>query len=297
MRLRLLTRRENDKVRFADDPPAIEQSRGRSPDSDTGPHNWYMLPTRFIFLLAIVCAALQLGGAQTKRRKVSDFQFNWNGRRNVKVILEIPEPWGASGDFTRIRILVPGEQQFAAKNDEGWVKFRSEVASTSPDVRRYKNLVPSEYVLAEKASEQGRTLLFLVGYSYASSPGSLDVIELPSIGPPRIVLHKNEFGIQELKDLDADGTAELVGYPCLPQEFGNGLLTYDPFNVYKLGPAPGDAATISIPLSRSYNLEHYYGWAGVACSEKIAVVLHPPGRRKPTIMSTEQAQRLTEGYR
>jgi len=205
MRLRLLTRRENDKVRFADDPPAIEQSRGRSPDSDTGPHNWYMLPMRFIFLLAIVCAALQLGGAQTKWRKVSDFQFNWNGRRNVKVILEIPEPW--------------------------------------------------------------------------------------------IVLHKNEFGIQELKDLDADGTAELVGYPCLPQEFGNGLLTYDPFNVYKLGPAPGDAATISIPLSRSYNLEHYYGWAGVACSEKIAVALHPPGRRKPTIMSTEQAQRLTEGYR
>src|ERR1019366_6766616 len=151
-----------------------------------------MPPTKFTFLLAVVCPVLQLGSAQTKWRQISDFQFDWNGRQNVKVILEIPENWSDPGDFTRIRILVPGERQFVAKDEGGWVKLRSEAASTSADVRKYKNLVQSEYVLAENASAQGRTLLFLVGYSYASSPGSLDVIELPASGPPRIVLHKNE---------------------------------------------------------------------------------------------------------
>jgi hypothetical protein len=238
---------------------------------------------------------LQLGLAQTTWKKVSDFRFDWNGRRNVRIILEIPENWSDPGDFTRIRILVPGEKQFEAKNDGGWVKFRSEGASTSANVRGYKNLVRSEYVLAQNASELGRTLLVVVGYSFASSPGSLDVIELPSSGPPRTVLHKDELGLRELRDLDADGTIEVVGYPCLSQEFGNDLLTYDPFNVYKLGPVSGDAAKISIPISRNYNIDHYYGWAGINCSEKIAVVLHPAGSKKPKIMSTADAEKSTEG--
>ena len=112
---------------------------------------------------------------------------------------------------------------------------------------------------------------------------------------PRPVLQKEELGIREIKDLDSDGKAEIVTYPCLSQEFGNGLLTYDPFNVYRLGPNPGDQAQISMKLSKEYNIAHYYGWAGISCSEKLAVVLHPPGKKKPIIVSTQEAQRKTGG--
>jgi hypothetical protein len=209
-------------------------------------------------------------------------------------LLDIPENWSDPGDFTRIRILVPGEKDFVRINEAGWVKYRSVEASISPKISKLKNLVQSDFVLAVDASQQGRTLLLLFGYSYASSPGSLDLVELASGGPPRIVLHKDELGIIEMKDLDSDGVTELVGYPCMSQEFGNGLETYDPFNVYKLGPTYGEEARLSIQLSRNYNIEHYYGWAGATCSEKLAVVLHPPGSKKPRIMNIQEAERLTE---
>lgn len=198
-------------------------------------------------------------------------------------------PWR----FTRLRIQIPGEKAFVLKNDDGWVKFRSEAASTSAQMRGHQSPLHSDYVLAVDAAE-GRMILLLFGYSYASSPGSLDVIELPSVGPPRVVLHKKELGIREVTDLDGDGKVELVTYPCLSEEFGNGLLTYDPLNVYKLGPVPGEPAQISVPLSKHYNIAHYYGWAGVKCSEKFAIVLHPPGGKKPVIMTTEEAKKMTE---
>jgi hypothetical protein len=87
----------------------------------------------------------------------------------------------------------------------------------------------------------------------------------------------------------------MVGYPCLSQGFGNGLLTYDPFNVYKLDLNVAITATLSLPLSKEYNLKHYYGWTGAKCSEDIAVVLHPPRGGKPLVMSTRQAEKLVSG--
>ena len=230
--------------------------------------------------------------AQAKWRTVSTLKFDWNGRSGVRIIFEIPENRTKPGDFTRIRIQVPGEKELVRKNDDGWVKFRSTAAETSVQIRRIKNLLPSDYVLAVNAAE-GRMMLLLVGSAYASSPGSLDVIELPTSAAPRVVLHKQELGLRELKDLDGDGKVELVTYPCLSQEFGPGLLTYDPFNVYELAGSPGEHAEISLPLSKNYNIAHYYGWAGVNCSEKLAVVLHPSGNRKPLIMKTEDAEKMT----
>jgi hypothetical protein len=51
---------------------------------------------------------------------------------------------------------------------------------------------------------------------------------------------------------------------------------------------------LSLPLSKTYNLKYYYGWAGAQCSEDIAVVLHPPKGGKPRVMSTKEAEKLTE---
>jgi hypothetical protein len=244
----------------------------------------------------LAATALSVTGsllAQTNWKRVSSFTFSWNGYMGVQVILEIPVKWSDPGDFTRVRIRVPGQKEFVVKNDNGWVKYGSEEASTSPEILKASNRVQSKYVLALKATDQ-RTLVLLLGYSYASSPGSLDVLDLSDDGHPRTVLHREELGFSELRDLDGDGITEIVGYPCLSQEFGNGLLTYNPYNVFKLGAASTSPAVLSIPLSKSYNLKHYYGWAGARCSEDIAVVLHPPKGSVPRVMTTKEAEKLTE---
>jgi hypothetical protein len=51
-------------------------------------------------------------------------------------------------------------------------------------------------------------------------------------------------------------------------------------------------ATLSLPLSKDYNLKHYYGWAGAKCREDIAVVLHPPQGGKSLVMSAQKAEKL-----
>ena len=209
----------------------------------------------------------------------------------ASVVIDIPSKWNNPGDFTRIRISTPGQKEFVLTNENGWVKYVSDEASLSSELKK-TNLIRSGYVLGLRAKES-RTLLFLFGYSYASSPGSLDVLEVSNNGPIRVILHRDEFGLKELRDLDGDGLAEIVGYPCLSQQWGNGLLTYDPFNVYALGVSAGVPAKISLPLSKAYNLKHYYGWAGAKCSEEFAVVLHPPNGGKPIVVSAKEAEKMT----
>lgn len=239
-----------------------------------------------------MCGSFVHAFGQTNWQQVSNFHFKWNNYKDVHVTLEIPSGWNDPGDFTRICIQVPGHKDFTLGNDEGWVKYNSGMAEVSHLIRARKNLASSEYVLALPVAN-GRMLLFLTGYSYASSPGSLDILEISASGQPHVVLHKEELGLKDVRDLDHDGMTEVIGYPCLSEEFGNGLASYDPFNVYSLAAAPGGRAVLSIPLSRDYNLRHYYGWAGPECSEKTVVVLHPPNGSKPIVVSMKEAQRLT----
>jgi hypothetical protein len=251
----------------------------------------------FVALLAFHLSNSAIAPAQTKWQNVSAFQFDWDGHRDVNVLLEKPSEWNDPGDFTRIRIRVPGQKEFVLTNQNGWVRYASESASMMPDLMKKRSLTPSKYLLAVGAAHDARTLLFLFGYSYASSPGSLDVLEISQFGQPHVVLHREEFGLAEVRDLDGDGVAEVVGFPCLSQEFGDGLLTYDPLNVYKLDATKGVQARLSIPLSKTYNLAHYYGWAGPKCSESFAVVLHPPRGGKPIVVSTEEAERIVSPKR
>jgi hypothetical protein len=246
----------------------------------------------YVFV-TLLLASLSSASQSTIWKQVESFRFNWDGHQGVLVVLEIPADRTDPGDFTRVRIRVPGHQEFTLLNDDGWVSYRSQEASTSREIRNQGRTQRSMYVLALAASRT-RTMLFLFGYSYASSPGSLDVIEISRSGELQVIFHRDEFGLKDVRDLDGDGVAELIGYPCLSQEFGDGLLTYDPFNVLKLSRS-GERAYLSLPLSKSYNLEHYYGWAGAECSESISVVLHPPNGGKPMLMKTKDAEQLTSG--
>lgn len=251
--------------------------------------HYQMTRYRILVLLAVICGSSALACAQTKWLHLEDFRFNWNDHSDVHVTLEIPSQWNDPGDFTRIRIQVPGHKDFVLSNNEGWVKYNSDMASVSSRIRARENLIPSKYVLA-LAAASGRTLLFLTGYSYASSPGRLDVLELSERGQPQVVLHQEELGLEDVLNLDRVGVADVVAYPCLSEDLGNGLITYDPFNVYRLASVPGHPALLSIPLSRTYNLHHYYGWAGPDCGEKTVVVLHPPHGGKPMVMNLKRTE-------
>jgi len=251
-----------------------------------------MFVTKLALRAVLLSTIISTAAAQNRWERVSSFRFNWNRRSNIQVVLERPVRREKIGDFTRIRILVPGEKPFVLKTDTSWENFHNDPANISRDILKTKNLVSSPYVLAVNASGDPRTLLILFGSAFASSPGSLDVIELPPVGGPRVALHRDELSLHSLTDLDSDGTAELVTAPCFSQAWGDNLLTYDPYNVYKLGQAPGDRAQVSLPLSKEYNLAHYYGWAGISCSEKLAVVLHPPGGGKPRILPSKEAEAL-----
>jgi hypothetical protein len=224
-------------------------------------------------------------------KQVSSFQYDWDHHGAATFIFELPSAGAdGGGDFTRLRIQVPGRKEFVLVNEDGWVDYPSDGASISSKLP--KTVTSSKHVLAVRAMEK-RTLLFLFGYGYASSFGKFDVVEISEAGDPQVVLHRDEFMLEELRDLDGDGIPEVVGKTCLSQTWGNDLLTYDPFNVYKLDATAGSPAKLSLALSKSYNLKHYYGWAGVKCSEDFAVVLHPPGGGKPVVVSKQKAEKMT----
>jgi hypothetical protein len=251
-----------------------------------------MSPNRFTFFVALVLTLPVSLCGQAVWGRVSSTRIDWNGQNNVEVIFEVQSPSTSPGGFTRIRIQIPGQKEFKLTNPDGWVKYNSTDASRPPKALSAQTQVRTEYLLALPVAEN-RTALFLFGSEYGSSPGTLDVLELSPGEQPQRVLHRPQFGLTDVRDLDADGVAEVIGYPCLSQEFGNGLLTYDPFNVYKLPQRSNAGAVLSVPLSKGYNLKHYYGWAGVQCSEQFAVVLHPPNGGKPRVMKTQEAEKQT----
>lgn len=238
-----------------------------------------------------------VANAATKWKTVEELDYAWKpGQSPVHFKLELPEGYDDPGDFIRIRIQVPGQPEFVLDNEDGWIEYNSkeQPSDVYANLGR-RNLVKSKYVLvlpdSKRASEP--PLLFLRSWGYASDAERLHVIGFKPSGEP-VTLINTDLDLAELADLDGDGHPEIAGLPCMSQGWGHELLTYDPYHVYKVPhPVTGPAA-VSVELSKAYNLKHYYGWAGPDCSEKIAVVLHPPSGGKPIIMNADEAEKLTE---
>lgn len=249
-----------------------------------------------VFIIGLLISlGISSAASNVTWKQVSSFQYDWDHHGAATFIFEAPSTGlDGGGIFSRIRIQVPNQKEFVLENEDGWLDYTSKGASISSKLP--KTLTPSDHVLAVKATEN-RTLLFLFGYPYASSFGKFDVLEISSAGQARVILHREEFMLEELRDLDGDGIPEVVGKTCMSQTWGNDLLTYDPFNVYKLSAIPGGQAQLSLPLSKNYNLQNYYGWAGPECSENFAVVLHPPNGGKPVVVNKAEAERITDPKR
>jgi hypothetical protein len=209
----------------------------------------------------------------------------WNGRGPVRFVLQIPTDHDAGGEFTRVRIRVPGEREFVVTDEDGLIAFTGKYELIPKQLQRQSlGRMKSERLLMLPMDGEN-ALLFLIGYGYASSPGSLHVIELGPTGPPKEILYKKELGLEDVVDLDGDGRKELVAYPCLSQSYGAYLLTYDPMQVFKLD---GGRLQPSLALSKEYNLKHYV-WAGPECSEEFGVLAVPGQKRQ--VFPKDEAER------
>ncbi len=242
--------------------------------------------------------AFVLGGASQEKKRpawklVESLQFDWDkDGKSDSFVLEVPEDWDSGGDSSRLTIRMSGGKAFVLENELGWMDFTEDVFSRT---WASKNVVASPHFLflRTRRGAESPPLLFLIGWGYASSPGSLHVIKLTTFGTPKLILYRAELELKDFTDLNGDGINEIVGLPCYSQTWGEDLLTYDPFHVFVL-PGETGMARFSLKLTRNYNLKHYYGWAGPECSEKLAVVLHPPGGGKPKIMKAADAEKLPE---
>jgi hypothetical protein len=251
------------------------------------------------YLLLLLLSAYSVSlSAQWTHVETAHYDWNRDGKAYT-FVLDIPKSWDAAGDYSRLRIFAPSGAESVFTDDDGLTTLSDDLSPNwvlphlSALIKR--NPVRSNHLLflPFKRNSKKPFLLFMVGWAYASSPGSLHIIALNK-GVPEQVLYKEQLGLQDYFPDNGDGSATIIGFPCLSQTWGNGLLTYDPYLVFSLPSTGPERAQLSIPLSKEYNLQHYYGWAGPDCSEKLAVVLHPPGGGKPVIMEAKKAEALTE---
>jgi hypothetical protein len=233
--------------------------------------------------------------AATSWKPVDSFTYDWKGDgKPYQFSLDIPSHYDSGGDFTRLRIHRAGRLLLTVEDDDGITKISEGIGEGKVQELLAANPVKSPHLLFTPTvrGSSRYPLLFLFGCAYASSPGSLHGIALGENGIPNRILHLQTFILTGFDDLNRDGKHELVGKPCLSQSVDDGILTYDPYHIYKFGSTATSAMKLNRPLSKKYNLEHYHGWAGMECREDVAVVLHPPGGGMPIIMETQKAMGL-----
>jgi hypothetical protein len=222
---------------------------------------------------------------------VEEFDFDWQGN-GTPAHFKLERHTGQH-EPSRLTIQIKGHKDFILKNDDRWVEYETDFQPEENFLKINKNLSTSSFVLFLHITDGLPPMAFLESWDYASDPERLHVIGLGADGNPKLLFNQI-FHIADLVDLDGDGTKEMAGLPCFSQSWGNGFLTYDPYNVYKFPSLSDSRATLSLELSKEYNLKEYYGWAGAACSEKLAVVLHPPNHGKPVIVKSSEAEKMFE---
>lgn len=243
--------------------------------------------------LFVFCATTT--GVAAEWRTFGTVSYDWRGESlPYDFVLRVPTDYDGGDDFTQLEIIRHGEVVFTVTDENGITKYSQAIENR--DIKKIisRNLLHSEHLLMVPTIK-GRSrfpLLFLFGRAYASQPGSLHVISLSDDGVPKEILSLKNFDLYNLADLNNDSVPEIIGKKCLSQSFGEGVLTYDPFSVYRFGDTATSPMIFDLALTREYNKANYYGWAGPNCREDLAVVLHPPGGGKPVIMDAEKAKAL-----
>ncbi|UBM62544.1 hypothetical protein LA303_00850 [Candidatus Sulfidibacterium hydrothermale] len=113
--------------------------------------------------------------------------------------------WDDPGEFHRIRILISGDLPVIWINVDGWVSNKG--LSYFDSTFNKKNIVNSNYITVKRFLGRGK-LIFCTGYTYASSPGLLTIIQINN-KQPRLIFNKEAYLVQ-LKSLNKNGLMALV---------------------------------------------------------------------------------------
>jgi len=240
--------------------------------------------------LVLVLVFLPLPSIQSNSstwQAIETTTFNWTKHGPHTFVLE-----SNSGNEPelRLRIKIKDKPDAIVSVPGGIIKLNGE---TMDQGLTADNLLHSAYLyLTPKLHDSaGRPMLILFGEAFASDPESLRILALDKNDSMIEVFKSDSFRLTALIDLDGDGRSEIVGQHCFSQRWGTCFLTYDPYSVYRIQTGTSLKASLSLALTKSYNLKHYYGWAGPDCSEEIAVVQCAP-KGEPRVMSAKRAKHL-----
>ncbi len=171
--------------------------------------------------------------------------------------------WSDPGDFHELKIKFSSGKQISVYNLGDWVNMNKEQEEYFHAIN---NVNSNRFIIAEISKE--KNLLFLFGYSYASSPGKLTIIELRKNNA--IPVFQAGFDLQKIEDIDNDGEKEIIGYRyfsercCYEDSISVGA-TYNPFHVLKM---VNDTLVTDTGLSENYNIKNYAGFFGLSYDER-----------------------------
>lgn len=251
-----------------------------------------MKPLLLISLLlpSLLLCCTNTAAQESKLKQLEKVSIDWQKSGKIyDIILE------STDSMDRLRIKSPGYKDFILVDSGGFIPVKEALLDSS---LIKSNQIKSKYIFVspELKSRQHYPALIVFGYAYASDPGSIHVVMPDSMGVPKEAFYSQTFRLTDIKDLDKDSVAELIGKHCLSQLWGNRFgeecfSTYAPYSVYKISAKGKGKFSYNLELSKQYNIDNYYGWAGKNCSEETIVVLCTKDG-KPKIMKSRDAERI-----
>jgi len=185
-------------------------------------------------------------------------------------IFKIPD-WNDPGDFQKIQVILSSGKTYDIYNAGDWINIDSE---DSVKFCKLNKIITNRLLITKISNE--KTFLIILGYGYASKPGILTVLDLNK-GNLKVKFREN-FEIDELKDIDNDGILEIIGHTNYAEGgFGEETdssyqATYSPFHVLKV---KADSVITDDSLSMEYNNKNYVGFVGFLPDNVSEIVIFP----------------------
>ncbi|NOU58509.1 hypothetical protein [Marinifilum caeruleilacunae] len=146
-----------------------------------------------------------------KRKKLAEIRVHENSD-SCKIILNTLVEWNDPGDFLNVQILnSKGKETLSINNIDGWMKCVGPYKL--PESVHTLNVDKSGYTLIidNKTGKQ----LVLFGYSYASQPGLMTIIDL--FPEPKIIFNK-QFDLHAISKVSTKGIRNYIGETELLKE-------------------------------------------------------------------------------
>jgi len=139
---------------------------------------------------------------------IEKLTLDLNGDNQEDIIeIERIRQWIDPGDFHRITIKISGKKKTEFLNTSGWVAVGDyETQFVKGFVSN--TVISSKYVSLQQASENDM-LLFCFGYTYASQPGLLSIINLLKQDGPKLIFNDN-YHLYKFEDINNDGAKDIT---------------------------------------------------------------------------------------